>query len=428
MKIDFTEIDEGTCYISYRQAYDIIGANVWPLGDETLSLDQCVCRVAATDLVAQVSYPSVNVSLKDGFAVRSADVEPANRQNPVCLKEVGSAFAGVKYEGFVNNGSAVKICSGASIPDGADAVVSSEFCEEKSLGDVFIKADAGPGRNILGAGVEVEAGTTIVKKGETLLPGDLGLAASAGIKQVKVHRRPHVAIIIIGDEVVAPGEKLHVGQLYASNLVTMKTWLTSHGISCVTSIVNDDEIAIRQVLQKSLPDVDAILTSGGAWGSERDLVIGILDKLGWQKLFHYVRIEPGKGIAFGKWEKVPVFCLPGGPTSNQTAFLQLALPALLRMGGETRHPLQTVPARLTEDVKGRHQSWTEFKDAIVTLDAGGNFLVKLYKNRSRLQAIARANGLICIPEGKDSMHSGDIVPAQLLKPWLDVSFFQKSGQ
>jgi molybdopterin molybdotransferase len=229
------------------------------------------------------------------------------------------------------------------------------------------------------AGVEVEAGTTIVRMGERLLPGHLGLAAAAGIKQVMVYRRPRVAIISIGDEVVAPGEKLHVSQLYASNLVTMQAWLVSFGISCVTSIVTDNEAAIKQELQKHLPVVDAILTSGGAWGSERDLVIGALNKLGWQQLFHYVRMGPGKGIAFGRWEQVPVFCLPGGPTSNQMAFLQLGLPALLRIGGETRHPLQSVPARLTEDVKGRHQAWTEFKDAVVSLDAGGHYTAALYK-------------------------------------------------
>jgi len=168
-----------------------------------------------------------------------------------------------------------------------------------------------------------------------------------------------------------------------------------------------------------LPNVDAILTSGGAWGSERDLVVGALNNLGWQVLFHHVRMGPGKGTAFGRWENLPVFCLPGGPSSNEMAFLQLALPALLRMGGEIRPPLQIVPARLTEDVKGRHRAWTEFKDAVVTLDGGGNYTATLYKNRSRLQAIAGAGGLICIPEGKEYLRSGDVVPVQLLTLRLD---------
>jgi molybdopterin molybdotransferase len=419
MKSDFNEIDEGADYVGYREAFDIVGANVWPVGDEELSLDMCVGRVVAADLVAQVSYPSADVSLKDGFAVKSINIANADKKKRVCLKVAGSVFAGVKYEGQVEDGGAVKICSGAPIPDGADAVVSGEFCEEVSPGEVFIKADAGPGRNILRAGGEVEAGAAIVRRGERLLPGYLGLAAAAGISQVKVYRRPSVAIIGVGDEVVAPGEKLRTGQLYACNLVTMGAWLASFGISYVTSIVTDNEDSIKQELQNHLHNIDVILTSGGAWGSERDLVIGVLNKLGWQELFHHVRMGPGKGIAFGLWDNKPVFCLPGGPASNEMAFLQLALPALLRMGGETRHPLQTVPARLTEDVKSRHRAWTEFKDASITLDGGGNYTVALYKNRSRLQAIASASGLVCVPEGKESLRSGNIIPVQLLTPRLD---------
>jgi molybdopterin molybdotransferase len=419
MKADINEIDEGTGYIGYREAFDIIGANVWPVGDEELSLNLAVSRVAAADVVAQVSYPSVDVSLKDGFAVKSKNVAHADRRKPVSLKVVGSAFAGIKYSGKVDDGDAVKICSGAPIPDGADAVVSGEFCEELLPEQVSIKADAGVWRNILRAGGEVEAGASIVRRGERLLPGSLGLAAAAGISHVKVYRRPHVAIIGVGDEVVAPGDKLHHGQLYASNLVTMEAWLASFGISCVTSVVTDDEKSIKQELHRHLHNVNAILTSGGAWGSERDLVIGVLNSLGWQELFHHVRMGPGKGIAFGLWDNLPVFCLPGGPASNEMAFLQLALPALLRMAGETRHPLQTVPARLTEDLKSRHQAWTEFKDAVVNLEGEGCYTVALYKNRSRLQAIASASGLICIPEGKESLRSGDIIPVQLLAPRLD---------
>ncbi len=419
MKNNFHEIDEGTDYVGYREAFDLVGANVWPVGEEEIPLDLCIGRIAAADVAAPASYPSADVSLKDGFAVKSVDVAYADSRKPVCLKVIGSVFAGVRYEGEVTEGSAVKICSGAPIPDGADAVVSGEFCEEVSPEEIHIKADAGPGCNILRAGDEVEAGEAIVRKGGRLLPGYLGLAAAAGISQVLVYRRPRVVIIGVGDEVVAPGEKLHPGQLYASNLVTMEAWLSSFGISCVTSVVTDNEDAIKEELLKHRHSVDAILTSGGAWGSERDLVIGVLDKLGWHELFHHVRMGPGKGIAFGLWDSQPVFCLPGGPASNEMAFLQLALPGLLRMGGETRRPLQTVPARLTEDVKSRHRAWTEFKDAILTLDDGGYYTAALYKNRSRLQAIASSSGLICVPEGKALLRSGEVVPVQILAPRLD---------
>ena len=141
-------------------------------------------------------------------------------------------YAGSKYEGEVRRGNTVKVCSGAPIPKGAEAVVSEELCEEISPTEVLVKADAAKGRNVLVAGGEVRAGETIVRKGERLLPGYLGLAAAAGINRVSVYRRPKIAIIGVGDEVVAPGANLHPGQLYASNLVTMEAWLASFGISC----------------------------------------------------------------------------------------------------------------------------------------------------------------------------------------------------
>jgi molybdopterin molybdotransferase len=419
METDFSEIDEGTGYVGYQEAFALVGSNIQPVGVEEVTFDSCAGRTVAEDIVALVSYPSVDVSLKDGFAIKSEDVVHASVKQPVCLRVTGSVFAGSRFEGEVTPGNAVKICSGAPIPRGADAVVSGEFCDEASPEEVCVRADAGKGRNILYAGAEVKAGATIVSSGGTLFPGYLGLAAAAGVSRVTVYRRPNVAVIGVGDEVVAPGERLRTGQLYASNLVTMRAWLAAFNVPCVTSVVKDHEEAIKQKLLKHLPAVDAIITSGGAWGSERDLVVGVLDMLGWRQIFQHVRMGPGKGIAFGLWQGKPVFCLPGGPASNEMAFIQLALPGILRMGGEKRHPLLTVSARLTENLRGRHPAWTEFKDAILSRDATGDYQVKLYRNRSRLQAIASANSLICIPEGARALHAGEIVPVQLLALRLD---------
>ncbi len=419
MDTDYTEIDEGTDYVGYREALNLVYSNIQPVGVEEIPLDLCVGRVVAGELVALESYPSGDVSLKDGFAVKSEDVAAASRRQLVCLRVIGSVFAGSRFEGEVTAGSAVKVCSGAPIPRGADAVVSGEFCEEVSPEEVCIRADAERGRNVLRAGGEVKAGATIAREGEVLLPGCLGLAAAAGINRIRVYRRPRVAVISVGDEVVAPGGQLNPGQLYASNLVTMGAWLASFNIPHDTSVVKDDEAAIKRDLKNHIKDADAILTSGGAWGSERDLVVGMLDQLGWQEIFHHVRIGPGKGIAFGLWEGKPVFCLPGGPASNEMAFLQLALPGLLRMGGESRHPLQSVSARLTENLKGRHPAWTEFKDATLSCDSEGNYTVELYRNRSRLQAIASATCLVCIPEGTEFLNLGEIVPVQILAPRLE---------
>jgi molybdopterin molybdotransferase len=414
MERDFNEIDEGLSYVGYQEAFDLIRSNVKPVGTEKLSLDACAGRVVADDLAAALSYPSGDVSLKDGFAIKSGDLTLASRDNPVRLRVTGSVFAGDKFEGEVVSGVAVKICSGASIPAGAEAVVSIEFCEEVSADEVIVRADAGLGRNILRAGGEIKSGSIIVKKGGRLTPGSLGMAAAAGINEVNIYRIPRIAIIGVGDEVVAPGGTLQTGQLYASNLVTMGAWLTYFNIPYDTSVVKDDIEDIKNVLLSHIGVCDSIITSGGAWGSERDLVVGVLEKLGWQQLFCHARLGPGKGIAFGLWKDKPVFCLPGGPASNDMAFLQLALPGILQMGGEIRHPLQTVSAKLLEDVIGRHIAWTDFKDAVLSCDADGRYEVKLYRNRSRLQAIADATCLVCVPEGRESLAAGEIVPVQLL--------------
>jgi molybdopterin molybdotransferase len=241
----------------------------------------------------------------------------------------------------------------------------------------------------------------------------------AGISSIKVRRRPRVAVISIGDQIALPVAKLRPGQHYAGNLIATAAWLASFGIACETSVVADNEDAILQEMQKHSRNVDAVLTIGGTLDTRRRFVIAALNKLGWQELFNQVRMEPGEKIVFGVWENLPVFCLPGDPAGNRMAFLQLALPALLRMSGETRHPLQTVPARLTEEVKGRYNNWTDFKDASISLDAGGCYTAALYKNRSSLQTIAGAGGLICIPEGKETLRSGEVVPVQLLASRLD---------
>jgi molybdopterin molybdotransferase len=419
MERNFSEIDEGLDYIGYREASELIQSSIQTLDSEEILLESAIQRIAADNVTATVNHPPVDVALKDGFALKAAEAAAASGRRPAALNVIGSAFAGSAFKGEVAAGSAVKVCSGAPIPTGADAVVPVEFCEEISQETVSVRIDAEAGRNILRAAEEVRAGDVIIRKGSPLLPGTMGLAAAGGISRLRVYRRPKVAVIGVGDEVVAPGKSLSPGQIYASNLVTLKAWLNFFGIPCITSVAKDNAAPIKLALQQHLPEIDIIMTSGGAWGSERDLVIRTLDTLEWRKKFHHVRMGPGKGIAFGLWKNKPVFCLPGGPASNEMAFLQLALPGILRIAGDCRHPLQSVPARLVENLKSRHKAWTEFRDAVLVRDSGGVYAVGAYRKRSRLQAIAGANSLICIPEGTESLHAGEIVSVQLLSPLAD---------
>ncbi len=410
------EIDSGDGYIGFQDAFNMVCASIQPLGSEEIPLESSLHRVAAEDSIALVDCPLTDISLKDGFAVISADIARASSEKPVLLQVIGAAYAGTEFTGNVKPGQAVKVCSGAPIPAGADAVIASEFCEEISGQGLHVCADSSEGRNILRSGEEVEKGSVIFHTGDYISPGLTGLGAAGGITAVRICRRPKVAIIAIGDEIAAPGAALARGQVYASNLVMLKSWLRSFGIECETSLVRDNARAIRTELERKRTSADVILTSGGAWGSERDLIVGILAELDWNEIFHHVRMGPGKGVSFGLWDRRPIFCLPGGPASNEMAFLQLALPGILRMAGIARHPLPSVPAVLAEDIRGRNIRWTEFKGAMVSRSPGEGYVVGVFKGRSRLHSIAGLNALLCIPEGKNVLLRGERVSAQILTP------------
>ncbi len=423
MDFESCEIDQGADYIGFREAVELVCSTVRPIGVEKMPLEGSANRIAARNASALISCPSVDISLKDGFAVRSADVAAASSIQPVFLKPAGSVFAGSIFKGRLQSGCAVKVCSGAPIPLGADAVVSREFCEE---GDrIRVLADAGVGRNVLRKGIEIEEGCVIVGEGEAFLPGVMGLAAAAGIDEVCVYRRAKAAIIGVGDEIIAPGKQIRPGEVYASNLVALKAWLNSYGVDCIASVVKDNRRAIGMEIERRLSESDVLLTSGGAWLSERDLVVGVLSSLGWKRVFHHVRMGPGKGAAFGICMDKPVFCLPGGPASNEMAFLQLALPGILRLSGDRRPPMRSITATLREDLRSRHRNWTEFKDAVMFEDSSGGYGVRPHRGGSRLQAIAEANSLICIPEGTEILKSGEKIAVQLKKPFRSLNFGSK---
>jgi molybdopterin molybdotransferase len=397
--------------ISYAEALQRTLEQIIPLGTEGVALAQACGRVVAQDLFARVDSPSADASLKDGYAIRSADIAAASPQNPVRLRLLGLAAAGRGWDGQMRPGTAVRILSGAPIPSRAQAVVAAEFAVDDG-DDVTVVANAEPGRNILPAGSDVSVGHRIVAAGEVLRPAVAGLLAAAGHAQVPVFVRPRVAVLATGDEVVAPGQPLAPGKLYASNLVTTAAWCTQCGITVSTAIVPDCEEELRTTLLARIADHDAIVTSGGAWNGERDLVVRLLDELGWQKIYHRVRIGPGKAVGFGLWQGKPVFCLPGGPPSNRMAFLQLALPGLHRLEGRGQPGLPTQVARLGEPVWGQRE-WTQFVHG--RLEAGGEGLVFLpMRMKNRLQEMAQAEAIVQIPEGVEQIPRGAVVPVQVL--------------
>jgi len=404
--------------IGFSEALTLTLSTIPRMGTEFLPLDRLAGRVLSEDIWSRADSPNVSTSLKDGYALVAEDVKNASVSNPVRLRlSEEEAFAGRAAPVLVKRGSAVRVLTGAPLPEGSDAVLPDEYCRREG-GDVLCLGPTRPGRNVLDRGVDVKTGERIAQSGELITPPLVGLLASAGLAGAKVYRRPKVAVIATGDEVVAPGHPLGPGRLYASNMIEIGAWLSAFGCPYTTEIVPDRPEDLRLAFLRHLSGSDVIVTSGGAWGSERDLVIGVLQRLGWQGIYRRVRMGPGKALAFGLLGDVTVFCLPGGPPSNEMAFLQIVLPAIRAMAGHGPALFPTLMARTTDSIAGQAE-WTTFVPAAILRDQEG-LQVHPLKSGSRLQSMARKEGIIVIPEGQVSADPSQWVEVQVmgLEQWI----------
>lgn len=402
---DYPDIDRSL--IGFNEAVALALGNVSPLPAESSETLAATGRVAATEIRACVDSPSSDVSMKDGYAVISADVASAVPSRPIELKLVGVVEAGATTPVFIVPGTAARILSGAVIPRGANAVLAEEFTEVEQ-GTVRAFADAQPGRNILRTGTDVAAGEVLVQPGEELSPANIGRLTAGGISEAKVFRRPRVGLLATGDEVLLPGRPLKEGKLYASNIALQEAWLRSRGIECTIGICRDSFDELSASIASMIESLDALITSGGAWKGDRDLVVKVLDRLGWESMFHRVRMGPGKAVGMGLLRGKPVICLPGGPPSNEMAFLMIAFPAVLRMAGHTRPAFVELYGRLLEEVTGQ-ADWTQFVHCTLSRHETELHLTPLNIKR-RLCAMSRTQAIVKIPEGVERLNAWSIVP------------------
>lgn len=407
-------------FIGYKEALELTLSHVVIGQTEILPLEHLPGRILAEDVVARVDCPSVGTSRKDGYAVVADDLSQAAEKNPVRLNVLGNLSAGDHSQLEINSGQTVRVTTGAPLPAGADAVLSEEFCRRKSeVIEAFNNAETG--RNIHKRGRDIRRGEIVAEKGAQLNPALIGLLAAAGLDAADVIKYPKIAIIATGDEVVAPGRTLRRGQLYASNMVEIGAWLSQHGLPYITELVDDKKEDIKNAIEKHLPDVDAYITSGGAWGSERDLILDVVEDLNWQGIYRRVRMGPGKPVGFGLLNEKPFFCLPGGPPSNEMAFMQLALPSLLKMRGEPPVAFPMTSANLAQTVSGK-KGWTDFVHARLE-NRQDQLFVYPARLKSALQSMAQKEALIIIPEDREEIAAGEIIEIQLLSPIRKAMFY-----
>lgn len=377
------------------------------LGIEKVSLAHCVGRVLAEDLVAHASLPAFPASAVDGYAVRAAD---AGKQ----LRVVGESAAGRPFDGKLTPGSAVRILTGGVLPDGADCVVMVEDVEEK--GDlVTVPTSLKPGVNFHAPGADLRAGERVVVAGQQLGPAEIGLAAALGFPRLPVYRRPRVALMSTGDELVEVGGKPGRGQILDSNRWALLAVLREAGADVKGLGIGPDEPdALRKLVVEALREVDVLVTSGGVSVGTHDLIKPLLESLGNVHVGR-VKLKPGKPFTFATLPEGKVaFGLPGFPVSSLVTFEVFVRPALRKMQGFAQLQRPTLPVRLGYDARATADR-TEYQR--VTLKREGRELVAETtgsQSSSRLMSLAGAHALVRIPPGDQGIKVGSTVEAIIL--------------
>ena len=406
--------------LSASEARKTILESLPDLPTESVDLRGALHRALAVDVIAETDIPPFNNSAMDGFAIRSQETSGASVSQPTHLRLAGVVRAGDAGSVPLQPSTAVRIMTGAIVPPGADAVVEQELAALEN-GLVEITTPVQRGRHIRRSGEDIPKGATVLRKGTLLRAASLGVLASLGIARVEVFRKPKVAVLTGGDEVVDVEEPLQPGKIRNSNAYTLYGLLREDSCDPLDlGIARDEEMQLRTRISRGLA-CDVLITSGGVSVGEHDFVLKILRELGVQIKFWKVNIKPGMPLAFGIY-KLPasdartlVFALPGNPVSTMVTYLQFVRPALRTMTGglQASQPLRLV-AKLEQDVIKRDGK-RHFARGFLRNEKGQLF-VRLTGSQSSgvLTSLVEANCLVIIPEELAEIKGGSDVEIELL--------------
>ncbi|OIQ98515.1 molybdopterin molybdenumtransferase [mine drainage metagenome] len=392
------------------EALRVVLESVSILGVETVDLKRSLGRVLAESISSNRDLPPYDVSMMDGFAVRSGDVVSA----PTQLVIIEDIKAGDMPTKIVRTGQCARIMTGAPIPQGADAVIPVEETHGLSAEIVQIDKTAKSGNYIRPQGDSMKNGEVVLQAGTEITPGVIGVLATVKVAVLSVYRRPRVAILSTGNELEGMSDPVDPNKIPNSNSYALMAQVQALGIEPVLlGIARDDPIELEEFLRRGL-EYDVLLVSGGTSVGVHDYVRPTTARLGVQMKFWRVAIRPGHPLAFGITNTSSVFGLPGNPVSSMVCFEEFVLPALRRMMGNQRLYRRTVTARLTHPVRfnpGR----TEFIRIYLTRDAAGYIATSTGSQSSgALLSMAKADGLLVVPSDSTGLAEGEQVTVQLL--------------
>lgn len=396
--------------ITVDQALTIVLDQVETLGSESVAIEQAHRRILAEDVRADMDLPPFDRARMDGYAVRSSDVSTA----PVKLRVMGEIAAGAQFEHRVNAGEAVKIFTGAPVPGGADAVQKVEVTRANGH-SVEILESVTPGQFITPHASEVAAGEVVAETGREIGPAEMAVLASFGYAGVRVGRRPRVAVISTGTELIEVSSKPSGAQIRNSNSYTLAAYAERAGaIVDLLGIVEDTPEATRVALNRAADNRDIVITSGGVSMGDYDLVKAALKEIGAEIYFDKVIIRPGKPIVFARRGETYFFGLPGNPVSTSVTFNVFVRPAIRKMQGETAPALATVGAQLSRTVKDSSSRRSYLPGRLFIQE--GRAMVEPLKwgGSSDFVAFMQANALIVVREDVREIAEGELVEVLLL--------------
>lgn len=399
--------------ISLSDAQARVHAVVAALPVVEVPVGEALGLVIAENVVAPEAIPPFANTAMDGFAVRHADLASATEAAPVTLPIVGTVAAGAVAERPLEAGEAMRIMTGAPIPDGADAVIMVELTNSDES-TVHCNAAVPEGNHIRPAGDDLAAGTVVFEPGTTITPAHIGVLSSVGRTHVAAHRRPRIGVFSTGDELVVGPVSLAPGQIRDSNRPQLLALVVEAGAEPVDlGVLRDDYDEIDAALRAAVDGCDALITSGGVSMGDFDFVKAVLSELG-DLTWMQVAIKPAKPLAFGVLLETPIFGLPGNPVSSAVSFELFARPAIRMMMGrpdtQRTHEWAIADEALGRSVDGK----THFQRAVVSQESDGWHVRSAGGQGShQLAALAAANSLAVLPDG-DGVNVGDRVRVMLL--------------
>ncbi|MES2575783.1 MAG: gephyrin-like molybdotransferase Glp [Bacteroidota bacterium] len=388
--------------ISVQEAFSILQNNLPVLEQVEYSLGQARKHVLAEDLFSPINMPPFRQSAMDGYALGLFE--------GLDYEIIGEIKAGDSHLVELLPGQALKIFTGAAVPDSAQAVIQIELVSEKD-GRLYLQEKVLPDTNVRPVGEQISVGELALEKGTLLNAGAIGFLAGLGFTKAKIFRKPNVGIVVTGNELTKPGEPLEYGKVYESNGIMLESALKEAYFDAVTLYeVNDDFENTKNKLADALSVNDVILVSGGISVGDYDFVARALKELEVETLFYKVNQKPGKPLFAGKQKDKIVFALPGNPAAALTCFYVYVLPTLSILSGKAPNYNQSKPISIAHDYSVRNTRSQFLKANIIDDEAN----VLSHQASSMLNSFAVSNGLVFVPDGTYELKKGDKVEVYLL--------------